>query len=119
MYRIFDTKEDEDRYYNDHNQPQQKTGGKPLCGIKSDQTAELQNEFLRNAEALKAQLDDGLALIDAIQDVATRSVALHTLQRELGLNERTFSALVQTLSEAKSPKTEETSTPLWQKMMMI
>lgn len=65
------------------------------------------DEFIVDANALRTRLDDGLRKIDAIPDVATRSVALHTLQQELGLNERKFTSLVQVLSEAKAPRSTE------------
>ena len=65
------------------------------------------DDFLVDANTLRARLDDGLQKIDAIPDVATRSVALHTLQQELGLNERKFASLVQALSEAKAPRATE------------
>lgn len=64
-------------------------------------------DFMKAANSLKQRLDEGLAEIDAISDVATRSVALHTLQRDLDLSEKTFLTLVRTLSEAKAPKAAE------------
>lgn len=63
--------------------------------------------FLLEADSLKRRLDDGLEKIDTVPDVATRSVALHTLQQELGLNDKRFASFVQVLSEAKAPKAAE------------
>ena len=83
---------------NGHHKPVAKPSGEAQGDI---------DDFLADAESLRARLDDGLAKIDAIHDVATRSVALHTLQLSLGLNEKRFIALVQTLSEAKAPRAEE------------
>jgi hypothetical protein len=71
---------------------------KPAVGV---------DEFLRDAESLRARLDDGLDKIDAIPDVATRSVALHTLRGSLGLGKPEFESLIQTLSEAKAPRATE------------
>ena len=65
------------------------------------------DKFLRDAESLKARLDDGLQKIDAIPDVATRSVALHTLRGSLDLGRTEFESLIQALSEAKAPRATE------------
>jgi hypothetical protein len=65
------------------------------------------DEFLKEAESLKRRLDDGLTKIDAIPDVATRSVALLTFRQELGLGKPEFEALLRQLSEAKAPRAAE------------
>ena len=69
--------------------------------------SDIRDEFLRDAESLKKRLDRGLAQIDAIPDVATRSVALITLRDELRLTRPEFELLVRQLSEAKAPKAQE------------
>ena len=68
---------------------------------------DIRDQFLRDAESLKSRLDRGLAQIDAIPDVASRSVALHTLQQDLGLSDKRFLSLVKVLSEAKAPQVSE------------
>ena len=65
------------------------------------------DEFLRDAESLKRRLDAGLEKIDAIEDVATRGIALSTLRSSLGLGKDEFAQFVRELSEAKAPKAEE------------
>ena len=64
-------------------------------------------EFLRDAQNLKDRLDHGLQQIDALSDIAARSVALHTLQQDLGLNDKKFTSLVRSLAEAKEQKAPE------------
>ena len=64
-------------------------------------------EFLRDAESLKDRLDHGLQQIDALSDIAARSVALHTLQKDLGLDNKAFTSLVRVLAEAKEQKAPE------------
>ena len=56
---------------------------------------------IKDAEGLRQTLDEGLAAIDALPDVAMRSVALVQLQRSIGLTERQFLALVHQLAEHK------------------
>ena len=74
---------------------------------KPKELNDIRDEFLRDAQSLKAKLDRGLEQIDAIPDVATRSVALHTLRKSLDLTDKSFEALVRALSEAKAPKAAE------------
>ena len=64
-------------------------------------------DFLKQGQSLKDRLDAGLDKIDAISNVATRSACLHTLQHELGLNQKSFGALVTALAEAKEPQVSE------------
>ena len=74
---------------------------------KPKELNDIRDEFLLDAQSLKARLDRGLEQIDNIPDVATRSVALHTLKKSLELGDKTFEALVRALSEAKAPKAAE------------
>lgn len=69
--------------------------------------ADLRDEFLADAVSLKSRLDRGLAQIDELPDVATRSAALHTLREHLGLSLQAFNTLVHSLSEAKAPAASE------------
>ena len=82
-------------------------GDKPVAEPTGEAQGDIRDEFLRDAESLKKRLDRGLDQIDAIPDVATRSVALITLRSELDLGRTEFETLVRQLSEAKAPKAEE------------
>lgn len=55
--------------------------------------------FIEEAAALREALDGGLRAIDAMSDVAMRSVGLVQLRRNLGLQEKDFLALVNQLAE--------------------
>mgnify|MGYP002050372177 CR=1 FL=1 len=83
-------------------------GGKDQEPVEPQaEPADLRDDFLRDAETLQSRLDRGLAQIDQLPDVATRSVALHTLRNHLNLSPTAFKTLVQALSEAKAPKVSE------------
>ena len=81
--------------------------GQKLEPASEAESFDIRDEFLRDAESLKSRLDRGLSQIDQIPDVATRSVALHTLQQDLGLSQKAFTTLVTALSEAKGPQVSE------------
>jgi hypothetical protein len=55
--------------------------------------------FIEETAALRRALDEGLRAIDAMPDVAMRSVGLVQLRRNLGLQEKDFLALVHQLAE--------------------
>ncbi len=79
----------------------------PEAQPSGEAQGDIRDDFLRDAESLKARLDRGLQQIDEIPNVATRSVALHTLRSSLGLGKPEFEALILQLSEAKAPKAVE------------
>jgi hypothetical protein len=58
-------------------------------------------DVIKDAKGLRQSLDDGLAAIDKLPDVAMRSVALVQLQRSIGLPEKQFQTLVHQLAEHK------------------
>ena len=57
----------------------------PAEMIQQD-TSKLSDQFLADARNLRKDLDEGLSKVDAIEDVAVRSMALLKLRETLGLN---------------------------------
>lgn len=68
---------------------------KPAGVAQSDQA----KGFIEETAALRETLDEGLRAIDAMPDVAMRSVGLVQLRRNLQLQEKDFLALVHQLAE--------------------
>jgi hypothetical protein len=75
--------------------PSAKPVAQPSGAAQGDQGA----EFVKEAHALRQALDEGLKAIDAMPDVAMRSVGLVQLRRNLGLQGPDFTALVHQLAE--------------------
>ena len=72
--------------------------GEPAAAAKERQMNQTKT-FIEEAAALRQALDEGLKDIDAMPDVAMRSVSLVQLRRNLGLQEKDFLALVHQLAE--------------------
>jgi len=72
-----------------------KPAAKPQGAAQGDQDA----EFVKEAHALRQALDEGIKAIDAMPDVAMRSVGLVQLRRNLCLQEKDFLTLVHQLAE--------------------
>ncbi len=90
-----------------YKEPKRKTKDKPEAQPVGVAQGDPAKGFIEETTALREALDGGLRAIDAMPDVAMRSVGLVQLRKSLGLQDKDFLALVEQLAEHQEPAPPE------------